>query len=143
MRIRSFATIASLALLAATSLYGQHVTADVPFEFQVGKAVLPAGHYEVNRGVNRGFANNSDALTIACTDCKTSAIFAFTRRIDNPKEAEETRLVFNRYGDRYFLSKIIFASLGGLNELKQSKTEREFARNTPKSEIGQVVLARR
>jgi hypothetical protein len=52
MRIVSFATLGSLALLLAAS----EVTADIPFEFQVGNVIMPAGHYEIRQvyGDNQG-----------------------------------------------------------------------------------------
>jgi hypothetical protein len=45
MRIRSFTTLSTLALLAAASAYGQQaLRVDIPFEFTVARTVMPAGH---------------------------------------------------------------------------------------------------
>ena len=143
MRNRSFATLGLLALLTAACAFGQQrqliTAADIPFEFQVGKVVLPAGHYDVRRT----FLDFPDGLYLVCSDCTRAGVFVPTTRFDSMQAQPEAKLVFNRYGNRYFLSKVIPAGYRGGEELSKSKAEREIARNTLKSEAGQVVLARR
>ena len=139
MTIRSFATMGSLTLLAAVSMYGQQLKLDIPFEFQIGEKVLPAGHYEVRRA----YDNTPDRLTFTCWENKTHQTFFFPRRLETKPGDPGSVLVFNRYGDKYFLAKVVATGyIGGLG-LIQSESEREVARNTPSSETGQVVLARR
>jgi len=53
MTKRSFATLGTLALLAAASAFGQQrIRVDIPFEFHLAGTVLPAGQYEVNVGAH-------------------------------------------------------------------------------------------
>ena len=68
MRTRSFATLGTLALLAAASAFGQQrLRADIPFEFNVAGTVLPAGNYEVTctGGVVQVRSHALNALSIA------------------------------------------------------------------------------
>ena len=74
---------------------------------------------------------------------RQAGVLVLTSRFRSVQAQPEAKLVFNRYGNRYFLSKIVFAGFGGENVLDKSKAEREIARNTLKSEASQVVLARR
>ena len=53
----------------------------------------------------------------------------------------ENELVFNKYGDKRFLSLVI--SAGYERKLNESKNEREVAHNTPPPATDQIVLARR
>lgn len=134
MRSVFFATLGSVALLFAASAYGQSRTTDIPFEFQVGEVVLPAGHYDVGRV----FAHNPNLLSLRS---KTDQVYFITNSIAFTQAQPEDKLAFNRYGNRYFLSKVISAGSG--NELIKSKTECEIARNTPKSGPDQIVLLAR
>ena len=97
--------VVTLALaMAVVSANGQStankVVANVPFEFSVGYKALPAGTYSVQSIVSAG-----DGLLIQSTDGKISALrlSEATRRI---KEKPQARLVFHRYGERYFLAEV-------------------------------------
>ena len=105
MTIRSFATMGSLTLLAAASMYGQQLKLDIPFEFQIGEKVLPAGHYEVKRA----YDNTPDRLTFTCWENKTHQTFFFPRRLETKPGDPGSVLVFNRYGDKYFLAKVVMS----------------------------------
>jgi hypothetical protein len=66
---------------------------------------------------------------------------------DTPTKA---RLVFNKYGDTYFLSQVWSSGYAQGSALYQSKTERELARTTaktarvtPAAQTSVVILARR
>ena len=74
---------------------------DIPFQFYAGNAKLPAGNYVVR------MLDNSDlkVMEISTADGSTSALFEVDNAEANaaPRKSE---LIFNKYGNRYFLTKI-------------------------------------
>ncbi len=99
--------------------------ATIPFGFYVGEQLLPAGDYEMQTVAN-GVAKLSN------TETHTS-IFFNTVRLRNPiRDSSSGKLIFNRYGDDYFLSQMWWTGQqDGLQPLP-SKRERELTRlNTP------------
>lgn len=90
-------TLSLLVMLAATSVYAQVSNAQmarIPFEFVIGNKAYPAGEYTVTY-------IDTHLMLIRSDDRRE---FSFV--ITGPVEAKKTRceLVFNRYGDQYFLS---------------------------------------
>lgn len=139
MRNRAFATLGFLALAAAFSAFGQsRMTFDVPFEFSTGTAVLPAGHYEVSQ------LSDSGRIELACDACNVH-VRLLTHAIGNYNApSESTRLVFNKYGNTYFLSSVWSTGSGVGSALSSTKAERETALRaslTPRNEV--VLVARR
>ena len=96
--------VAAVALMAAlVSAHAQssvRVIADVPFEFAVGGKSLKAGEYTV-----RAMTANGDAMLITSEDSNVSAI-RLSNSIQSRDVQEKGKLVFHRYGERYFLSEI-------------------------------------
>lgn len=105
----------SVAVLAGLS---RNLKATIPFDFMVNGKTLPAGEYVVEQGSNhhvlviRSWKTRQAAASITM-ECKANA-------------DGKPRLIFNRYGDQYFLAKVL--SPTGGNELVKSKAEREAAR---------------
>jgi hypothetical protein len=85
---------------AQGQIIGQ-LEADIPFTFHAGGTKLPPGKYIIQP------LDNSDltVMEIRSADDRTSALFEVRESQDStaPKKNE---LVFNRYGNRYFLSKL-------------------------------------
>ena len=118
--------VVTLALtLAVVSANGQStankVVANVPFEFSVGYKMLPAGDYSVQSIVSAG-----NGLLIQSTDGKISALrlSEATRQI---KERTKARLVFHRYGQRYFLAEVWNGVDNAGRQLTKSQEERALA----------------
>lgn len=88
-------------MLASVSIKAQtpsSVEVNIPFDFSAGKAALKAGAYSIKR-----LSGNS--LAIRSIDGPTTLVSApLTIGARDSKPGE--RLVFNRYGDQYFLSQI-------------------------------------
>jgi len=124
MRNKSFAALATLALLASASAFGQtKLTADIPFEFSYSGKVMPAGHYDISRTpvvlVVRNFTSRAGAL-------------ATTNNIGGgDNDNKQSRLTFNKYGDKYFLAEA-WSGPGSAWAVgvPMSKTEREIARES-------------
>jgi hypothetical protein len=116
------AVIGSAALTTkAQSTYG--VRANVPFDFIVGEKTLPAGKI----AAREMSATNSGALAISNVDKGQHAI-----RIAHPvttKQNDRGKLVFRRYGNRYYLAQVWIPGYDAL-ELNKSKSERAIERET-------------
>jgi len=76
------------------------VVADIPFEFSVGYKTMPAGEYLV-----RSLLSAEDALMIQSADAKVSALRQ-TEATAQMKNKTNARMVFHRYGERYFLAEV-------------------------------------
>jgi hypothetical protein len=109
--------IANFALAGSSYAQSSGVQATVPFDFTVQNKLLPAGTYTLKpeRGTHIIQIRNRDkgyaALTIVDQDGNRS-----------PKGG---RLIFNRYGDQYFLSEILCDDADMNYKLPTSKTEKK------------------
>jgi len=83
--------------IAPAQLPGRLVT-DVPFEFVAVDKMYPAGEYEVSRALHRGL------IVIGKPDGSERTVLIVTQLASNRHEIP--RLVFRRYGPRYYLSQI-------------------------------------
>jgi hypothetical protein len=125
MRNKSFAALGTLALLAAASAFGQQrVGVDIPFEFGLGNKVMPAGHYDVTQ-----------TSGLVLVRCYTRGVAAFAQANNlggGTNEISQSRLIFNKYGDKYFLAEVWVSPRTAYGAgLSKSKTEREIARTSP------------
>ena len=113
--------LAAAVVSANAQSNANKIVADVPFEFSVGYKALPAGTYSVQSIVSAG-----DGLLIQSTDGKMSALrlSEATRRI---KEKPQARLVFHRYGERYFLAEVWNGVDNTGRQLTKSQEERAIA----------------
>jgi hypothetical protein len=112
-------TLFAVLMVPAAQAQSVLLKAEIPFDFAVGNARLPAGAYEVKTATQ-------GALVIQSQDRRSSA-FAMTMAVNARKTPEVGKLVFNRYGNQYFLSKIWAPSSSVGRELSKSRLEREVA----------------
>jgi hypothetical protein len=84
--------------------------------------MLPAGKYSVRIG-----PASSGVLTIQGLDCGRS-VFILTNSTYANQAMNESQLVFNRYGNQYFLSKVWTAGTDIGCELHKTPAEREITR---------------
>lgn len=98
------AFIIEMALVSAAATVNaqtpRKVVADVPFEFSVGYKTMPAGGYIVQAVPSAG-----NALLIQSADAKSSALRRSEATVPM-KDKKHARLVFHRYGERYFLAEV-------------------------------------
>jgi hypothetical protein len=95
---------AALATVGASGAQAQLVgtiETDVPFAFHAGSATLPAGRYTVQLPTDM----NLRVLRIASADGGTTA-FVEVADAEASTTPAKTELVFDKYGDQYFLSKV-------------------------------------
>jgi hypothetical protein len=102
---------------------------NIPFAFQVGDKTLPAGEYSV-KSMSNGTSDvqlirqkHGDALTVV-----------LTMAVDPKDGKSEPELIFNQYGNSYFLSQI-WTGAGQGRELSKSKREKEAALGQARTEV--------
>jgi hypothetical protein len=122
-------------LLAAGSAFAQSNTlrANIPFDFQIGGQLFPAGSYRISP-----IGQTSQAFAAVNVATHQADIFV-PNRVSGSKPSATTKLVFHAYGDRYFLSQMwIEGSDTGL-ELQKKPIETRIARRQPANDV--MVLA--
>jgi|WetSurMetagenome_2_1015567.scaffolds.fasta_scaffold66612_3 hypothetical protein len=101
MKIRILVVAGTLALLAASAVYAQTLSVDVPFGFTAAGTQFPSGHYQFtpasgNRSVRIDGPENHKAIAQVLTRL-AGAIHT------TPKDAH---VVFDKVETQYFLSEI-------------------------------------
>jgi hypothetical protein len=126
----------SVALLAAASVFAQgsqRLTVQVPFGFHVGASVLPAGDYTVDKATPA-------VLRIRSDDSKASAMI-LTNSVQKLDAPSQGKLIFNRYGDEYFLCQVWAPGNNIGSELRKTKREVEAASAVRRS--SEIIVARK
>ncbi|MGH9722709.1 MAG: hypothetical protein ACRD8O_21070 [Bryobacteraceae bacterium] len=126
-------TLLGLAALIAIvpALAEMPLKFDVPFDFSVGQTKMEAGTYLVQYP-------NSSCVLVKREDTK-QAVFIITQGTERTKTRPPT-LLFNRYGNHYFLSEIWSPGLNG-RQIRKSKTELEIVRRA--TDGGELVAVSR
>ena len=118
---------AVLGVSTLTAQVADKIVANIPFDFTVLDKHFSAGTYTLR----------SDTLQspIRIQGGKDdTAMFVLALSAQAPTIQEEAKLVFHRYGDQYFLSKIWYPGTDQGRELRVSKAEQVVARNMSKPE---------
>jgi hypothetical protein len=122
----TFAMLSIALLMAVVSVQAQSsgkLEVNIPFEFQIGSQMLPAGEYSVKR-----LTQNS--VLVRSADGKQSAIAQTPRAVtaNGNEKALQEKLVFNQYGNQYFLSQVWMVRGSDGRELYKSDAEHRAAR---------------
>jgi len=125
--------VAASASVKAQSLQYK-LTANVPFDFTVSDKKLPAGKYSISRAQT---SNGDLVLQIVSADGQKN-ISRLTIPVITHKPMNQGTLVFNRYGNDYYLSEVWPAGGSTGRELLKSRTERELARRAQEPQIVRV-----
>ena len=126
------------AVVSAQAQSAKTVVSNIPFEFNVAGKTLPAGEYKINRSLG-------NALTIWTSD-PDAGVSRLTNEIESNKGGH-ARLVFRRYGDRYFLAEVWTGAGDVGRQLLKSRQERAIEREmsslaskTEQGECGPVFV---
>ncbi len=123
-------TVLSMAslfvLLAVGSAYADtntaKIRADIPFDFIVGNKTHPAGSYAVE------YTNPQGVFLIHIGEDETRRIVLWSNTVPAQSiEENSPKLLFNRYGDQYFLAQVCTGRDIDGRELRKFATERELA----------------
>jgi hypothetical protein len=90
--------IANFAMAGTSFAQSNAVRAKVPFDFTVGKQLLPAGTYTIK-------AKSSGLIVIQNHD-KPITVLTMVEQ-DGNRSPNGGKLMFHKYGDQYFLSEIL------------------------------------
>jgi hypothetical protein len=135
MKKQAFRTITMLSfllVLAAFSVNAQRlsdnsIAVNIPFDFAFGETRLPAGTYTLRRIV---LPSSYDRVVIQSADGRGNTLTVMTRPNRNSEVSKQSNLVFNRYGDQYFLSQVWMAGSDTGRDLFQSRNERNLAKES-------------
>jgi hypothetical protein len=140
--LKSFTGLTVIAVLALATVVASakpqssiRVAADIPFEFSVGYKTMPAGEYSVQQ------LASGNGVLIQSRDGKNAAV-RLSNTVETSKTQSHARLVFHRYGERYFLAEVWNGSDKTGRELLRSEEERniqsELASNAKPGEAAQT-----
>jgi hypothetical protein len=134
---RNLLVAAALALLITTAASAQTVKLNVtvPFNFTVNRATLPAGEYSVSSMDDHG-----TVLAIRNLNSKATNLVSSIACV-KLSSATQSKLVFRRYGDHYFLNQIWTEGNSDGRELPPSAREKEIAQDFSTHEL--VLVAAR
>ena len=120
---------AAFALLVTTAASAQTIglKVNVPFSFIVNHATLPAGEYSVDSLGDR-------VLAIRGLTSKTTNL-VISNSCEMLKPAGQTKLIFHRYGDRYFLNQIWVAGMDAGHQIPANSREKEVAKDFSMQEV--------
>lgn len=128
-----------LAVSAKAQCGSMQSIANIPFQFSAGQTMLPAGQYSIT------CSNSGQPLVLirSTTDGNDAAMMLMITV--SGKAQDRGKLVFRRYGNRYFLAQVWTVGTGRGLELPKSRVERlaerEPAGIKPKSEA--IALTKR
>ncbi len=121
--------VASVSANAQSLNY--RLTANIPFDFSVSGEKLPAGKYLINRAQ---LSDGDMVVQIRSTDGHAN-LTRLTIPVTAHRTVKNGTLVFNRYGNEYFLSEIWPAGGETGRVLHKVRAERELARKAQDSGV--------
>lgn len=129
---RTITMVSLLLMLAAVSVNAQRLSDDsiavnIPFDFAVGQTKLPAGNYTLRR---LALTSSYDRVVIQSADGRGDSQTGMTRPNRTSEVQKQSKLIFNRYGDQYFLSQVWMAGSDTGRDLFQSRNERSLAKES-------------
>jgi hypothetical protein len=125
---------AALGMSATAFAQTTQLKVAVPFEFITGDTVLPAGNYDVESIDTWG----GKALSIHNVTSNAGTLL-LSNSCQLAKTSDSNKLVFYRYGQRYFLAEIWTAGTNIGRKMSLNQRQSELARNQQKREV--VLMA--
>jgi hypothetical protein len=117
-----------LALTIGASKANAQIVGDlvvkVPFQFHAGDSRLPAGEYRIRVVDDSGLS----LMEISSMDGSTAALFQ-VQETDAQTTPTKSELIFNKYGDQYFLAKLFDEGESIGSEVLKSRYEQRVSRN--------------
>jgi hypothetical protein len=137
--ISAFVLLATLVAASAQARTSRSLVVQIPFDFHIGGKTLPAGKYIVERSTQA----SAEGLSLRSVD-RNTGVFVLTSTVQSHWRQSDSRLVFNRYQDKYFLAQLWTSGEASGRELiksdKERATEREIARAGTKPERVAVIV---
>ena len=125
-----------LATAGAQQISAQRVTANIPFAFTANNKTLPAGKYTITV---LNSSSDRKALQIRSMNGRFSAMVLTNSVIGSV--ADDAKLVFERYDDRYFFAHAQLAGDSTILAAPRSNKEHKHATATAKKKSIVVIAA--
>jgi len=131
---------ASLFVSSVNAKASDSVVFQIPFDFVVAGKTLPAGEYIVVRST----LASDEILSIRSLD-KSGGAYVLTSTLRANEILNDSKLVFNRYEDQYFLSEFWVSGQDSGRKVIKSDRERALRRGLAKAgaKVEQVAIAAR
>ena|SRR5688572_19915976 len=110
------------AVVSASAQSSNRVAATIPFDFTVGSKTMAAGDYILG-----SLTGDSEGLVVRSKDSGKSVV-RLTNSIQPNARENRARLVFHRYGQRYFLAEVWGAGDSNGRRVTESSEERAIRR---------------
>ena len=124
--------IASLATCGTAIAQGSNIKANIPFDFTVGNTWMPAGEYRISSPFREVVEVRSADLT------RTAEIVSSESHMEL---GSGSKLVFDKYGDQYFLRHVLCPSVASLNlDIPQGKAEKNTRSLEAKRHSGEQTM---
>lgn len=114
----AFLAIANFAMAGTSFAQSTGVRADVPFDFNVGNKLLPAGTYIIKEQTDHVILIRNHDKPIAAVSLVNG---------DSKHSPNGGQLMFHRYGGQYFLSEILCDRANMNLQVPTSDTEKRTA----------------
>ncbi len=126
-----------IALVFALTMYPSKAQAqivgdlevNIPFQFHVGNTKLRAGQYVIHMLDD----SNLRVMEISSADGSTSALFEVQDAEANSTPAK-SELIFNKYGNRYFLAKLFDEGNPSGSQVLMSRYEKRVSQETAEAQ---------
>jgi len=126
-----------IALMFALTMYPTRAQAQIigdlevsiPFQFHAGSTKLPPGKYVIHMLDN----SNLTVMEISSVDGSTSALFDVESAEANSAPAKN-ELIFNKYGNRYFLAKLFDQENPSGSKVVESRYEKRIGQATAETQ---------
>ena len=125
-----------LLMTAAASAQSVHMRAMVPFNFIADGTTLPAGQYDIQT-----LGTTGKLLSIRNLN-SWAGILVLSNSSESSNPSSPTKLVFHRYGNRYFLAELWVRGHNSGYAVPQTSRETEVALDFPRGEVV-LLMARR
>jgi len=133
----AFTILSLVVMVMVTRVHAQsshYFRVIIPFEFEMSGKTLPAGEYLVRRVS----PDRDEWLALTSVNGRTRQTVV-THNVRSGTSGADSKLVFRRYGDRYFLAQIWESGDSNGHELLRSRRETDLqrltARNSAKPEV--------
>ena len=129
----SFIALAFALAISPAKAHAQivgNIEVNVPFPFHAGNAKLPPGKYIVH------MLNDSDLkiMEISSADGSTAALFEVRDAEANSAPAK-SELIFNKFGNRYFLSRVFAEDNPNGSAVEESHYEKTVSQKAADAQV--------
>ena len=131
-----FGALLILGVVSSQAQGGYAVSVEVPFAFTAGNSHFEEGRFLIKEG-----SAGLDMLLVSSLEGKGGALLLTNGTMPEKGSNNKPRLIFNQYGDHYFLSQIWFGGGGGVGcQLERTKAEKETAQTATAKNLKTAVI---